>query len=64
MSVANLSLRALSSPGPDQPKLFMAVIDWDLEGALMALFAGAHTEPAKRVSHPRQSSRQIGRAAG
>lgn len=31
MSMANLYLRALSSPGPDQPKFCAAVIDWDLE---------------------------------
>ena len=65
MSVANLYLRALSSPGPDQPKLSAVIADWDLGGGLLtAELSEAHTEPAKRAPHPGQSSQRTLRAAG
>ena len=64
MSMANLYLRALSSPGQDQPKLSTVITDWDLEGVLTAEFSKAHMGPAKRAPHPRQSSRRMARAAG
>lgn len=59
--VANLCLKALSSPGSDQPKLFTVLGDWDLEGVLVALFAEARMEPAERAPNSRQSSWQGGR---
>ena len=64
MSIANLYLRALSSPGPDQPKLSAVITDQDLEGVPTAEFSEAHKGPAKRAPHPRQSSRHMARAAG
>lgn len=59
--MANLYLKALSSPGSDQPKLFTVLGDWDLEGVLVALFAEARIEPAERAPNSRQSSWQGGR---
>lgn len=64
MSMANLYLRALSSLGPNRPKPSAAVMDWDLEGVLTALFTEAHAELARRAPHPRQSRRRMARAAG
>lgn len=58
--VANLYLKALSSPGSDQPKRFTVLGDWDPEGVLVALFAEARMELAARAPHSRQSSWQGG----
>ena len=51
MSMANLYLRALSSPGQDQPKLSTVITDWDLEGVLTAEFSKAHMGGQPRGLH-------------